>query len=192
VDLYESTRREKRQSFFVAIALAAAVMILAAPVVQAAVQSVKVANTPSVKLKDTAGGRINSEPVGPMGITGVTGSSGAVDVRVYAGGTGVLGLGDCSTTDADGFTNVVAVPGGKVVTAFILTGTGTVTMTSEALTQNQPVPLSKFHVDSANPNFALTLPEGLGTTAPLTFTANAGAPGDCSFVVLGQDLDNAS
>jgi hypothetical protein len=197
MDLQNTTRREKRQTFFIAIALAAAVMILAAPVVQASIQKVQIANTPlpvkvtnpttktTSKIKDSAGHAIHSEPVPDMGLTGVPGSAGAQDVRIYAGGTGLLGAGDCSTDTSTGPSNVVVVPGNRVITAFIMTGNGEVDLTSAA---TGPVVLSRFVTDAGTPNYALSLPNGLGTTAPLTFTGvDDGAP-NCQYVVLGEHL----
>lgn len=187
MDLGKSTRREKRQSFFVAIALAAVVMLVAAPVVQAAIQRVRVTNTVTTKgqtkIKDSTGDAVNSEVVPPMGITSVPGSDGAMDVRVYAGGTGVLGVGDCSATG--GAPNVVEVPGNRVITAFIMTGAGAVTLTSDAV-GGGVLPLNRFVTDANTPNFALSLPNGLGTTAPLKFTGTDGTT--CQFTVLGEHL----
>ena len=185
MDLMDTTRREKRQSFFVAIALASVVMLIGAPVVQAAVQAVRVTNTPSVKIKDTGGGKVNSEPVPDMGLTAVPGSAGAMDVRVYAGGTGVLGVGDCSAAAGTGAANVVEVPGNRVITAFIMTGTGTVTLTSDAV-GGGVLPLNRFVTDAGTPNYSLSLPNGLGTTAPLKFTGTDGTT--CQFTVLGEHL----
>ncbi|MEA2498471.1 MAG: hypothetical protein QOH26_876 [Actinomycetota bacterium] len=185
MDLMETTRSEKRQSFLVAIALAAVVMLIAAPVVQAAVSAVRVTNTPAVKIKDSGGGKVNSEPVPDMGLTAVPGSDGALDVRVYAGGTGVLGVGDCSAAANTGALNVVTVPGNRVITAFIMTGTGTVTLTSEAVGGGL-LPLNRFVTDASTPNFALSLPNGLGTTAPLIFTGTDGT--SCQYTVLGEHL----
>jgi hypothetical protein len=194
MELKDTTRRDKRQSFLVALALAGAVMLIAAPVVQAAIQRVKVTNTVGVKgtvtskIKDTGGGRVNSEPVPDMGITSVPGSSGALDVRVYAGGTGVLGVGDCSTDTTTGPSNVVTVPGNRVVTAFIQTGEGEVDLTSSAV-GNGLVKLNRFITSpTVQPNFALSLPNGLGTTAPLVFTGVDDGLPNCQFVVLGEKL----
>lgn len=203
MDLQQSSGREKRQTFFVAIALAAAVMLLAAPVVQAAVQKVFVTNTVPVKvkgqpiavkgtvnskIKDSTGGAINSEVVPDMGITGVPGSDGALDVRVYAGGTGLLGVGDCTAAAAAGTDplNTLTVPGNRVVTAFIMTGEGEVDLTSAVAGS---IVLNRFKTDpTVMPNYALSLPNGLGTTAPLTFTGVDDGGANCQWVVLGEHL----
>jgi hypothetical protein len=202
MELQDTTRREKRQTFFVAIALAAAVMLLAAPVVQAAIQKVQVTNTVPVKvkgqpiavkgtvnskIKDSTGDAINSEVIGPMGLTGVPGSDGAMDVRIYAGGTGVLGVGDCTAAAAAGTdpSNVVTVPGNRVVTALIITGVGEVQLTSAA---TGAIVLNRFNVDAGTPNYSLSLPNGLGTTAPLTFTGQDDGGANCQYTVLGEDL----
>lgn len=186
MDLHEPTRREKRRTLLTAIGIGLAVFILAAPVVQAATQKVKLAGgTATAKIEDSSGGTIESKAIGPMGLFQAPGTDGAVATRVYPGGGGVLGVGDCtaSTDPAQGpLSNVVTVPGGKVVTALILTGSGDVTITSDAVGQGQ-VPVSVFHVDSNNPNFATSLGSGLSTTVPLKFTGVDG--GSCNFVVLG-------
>jgi hypothetical protein len=76
----------------------------------------------------------------------------------------------------------VTVPGGKVVTALIMTGTGTVQITSDAIGQGQ-LPVSNFKTDANNPNLAITLGTGLSTTVPLKFTGVDGTA--CNFIVLG-------
>jgi hypothetical protein len=197
MDLQNTTRREKRQTFFIAIALAAAVMILAAPMVQAAINRVVVTNTPLPvkvkgvaqtkgvsKIRDSAGHAINSEVIPDMGVTQVPGSPGAQDVRIYAGGTGLLGIGDCSTDTTTGPSNVLDIPGNKVITAFIMTGTGEVKLTSDA---TGPLVLSNFVTDANTPEYSLSLPNGLGTTVPLHFTGTPTTA--CHFVVLGEDLN---
>jgi hypothetical protein len=184
LDLHEVSRREKRQTFIVAMSLALVIALVGAPVVSAAVQKVK------ASVSDTNGSPIESEAIGVQGITQVPGSSGAVAVRTYAGGNGVLGLGDCtaSTDPAQGpLPNVVTVEGGQIVTAILMTGTGVVTTTSDAVGGGQ-VPLLNFKTDASTPNMAIALGNGLGTTAPLTFTGNGGA---CNFVLLGQPYDPA-
>ena len=183
MDLYESTRREKRQTFFAAIALALVVSIVAAPVVEAAVQRIK--GTVTAKVKDTNGSDVESEAIGPMGILQAEGSEGALAVRNYAGGGGFLGAGDCTPgggTATDPLNNVVTVSN-AIVTGIIITGDGTVTTTSAAVGNGQ-VPLTRFEVDAQNPNEFVGLGNGLTATAPLTFTGTGGET--CNFVILGQ------
>lgn len=183
MELETSTGRDKRRTFLTAIAIAFAVFILAAPVVQAAVQKVKLAGgSATAKIVDSNGATIESKAIGPMGLFQAPGTDGAVATRTYPGGGGVLGVGDCTATTADGLSNVVTVPGGKVVTALILTGAGNVTITSDAVGQGQ-LPVANFSVNNSNPNFATSLGSGLSTTVPLKFTGVDG--GNCNFVVLG-------
>lgn len=186
MDLDVASGRDKRRTFLTAIAIALAVFVLAAPVVQAAVQKVKLAGgTATAKIVDSTGASIESKAIGPMGLFQAPGSDGAVATRQYPGGGGVLGVGDCtaSTDPAQGpLPNVVTVPGGKVVTALILTGVGNLTITSDAVGQGQ-VPVSNFKVDANNPNMSVALGTGLSTTVPLKFTGVDGT--NCNFVVLG-------
>ncbi|MEA2433355.1 MAG: hypothetical protein QOG54_812 [Actinomycetota bacterium] len=187
MDLFEVSRREKRQTFIAVIAFALVAALFIPPAVQAAVTKI----TGTVKVKDSSGSALESEAIGVQGITQVPGSSGALAVRTYAGGNGVLGLGDCtaSTDPAQGpLPNVVTVEGGQIVTAILMTGTGTVTTTSDAVGGGQ-VPLLNFKTDASTPNLSVALGNGLGTTAPLTFTGNGGA---CNFVILGQPYDPAT
>jgi hypothetical protein len=203
--------------------LGVAALVIAAPFAYAAATKVKVVNTPKVKLaggtsnvnvtntpnvnatisgdvdtdsniSDTDGSITESESIADQGITQVPGTNGAIAVRTYAGGNGLLGAGDCTATTADGLPSVAVVPGSRIVTALIITGTdGRVTLTTDAV-GNGLLPLSKFRVNAGHPNEVLALGNGLGTTAPLTFTGSSeatgapGAPSDgsCNFVILGQ------
>ena len=186
MDLEGANGRDKRRTFLTAIAIAFAVFILAAPVVQAAVQKVKLAGgSTTAKIEDSSGGTIESKAIPAMGLFQAPGSDGAVATRNYPGGGGVLGVGDCtaSTDPAQGpLPNVVTIPGGKVVTALIMTGTGTVQITSDAVGQGQ-VPVANFKTDAGTPNLSVALGTGLSTTVPLKFTGVDGSA--CNFVVLG-------
>jgi hypothetical protein len=107
-------------------------------------------------------------------------------VRNFAGGGGLLGAGDCtsSTDPAQGpLPNTVTLAGGHVVTGIIITGTGTVRITTQAVGQGQ-VPLANFVVNEANPNEFVGLGNGLSVTTPLTFTGINGTA--CNFIILGQ------
>ena len=179
MDLFETSARDKRQTFFAAIALALVVAVLAPPVVQAAVTTIR----GTVKVKDTGGGTINSEAIPPQGLTDVPGSSGAVDVATFAGGAGLLGVADCGDGAGAPLPNTISISGGGVVTDMLVTGTdGQMNITSTAVAGGQ-VALSKFRVDSTNPNLHIALSNGLGVTAPLTLTTSGT---DCNIVILGH------
>lgn len=185
--LQEVTGREKRQTFVIAIAIALAVFVLGAPVVEAAISRVKLAGgTATAKIKDSTGDNVESESIEPMGLTQAEGSTGAIAVRNYAGGGGLLGAGDCtaSTEPAQGpLPNTVTLSGGHIVTGIIITGTGTVRVTTQAVGSGQ-VPLANFTVNAENPNEVVGLGNGLSVTTPLTFTGIDGTA--CNFVVIGQ------
>ena len=181
--LLETTKQDKRKTFMTALAVAAGVFLISAPVVSAATQSVKVKGP--VNVRDTDGSTIESEVIGPMGLFQAPGSDGALATRNYPGGGGALGAGDCTaatTPQAGPLSNVVTVEGGHIVTALLVTGTGTVRTTSAAIGQGQ-VPLLNVTVTADEPNAVLSLGTGLSTTQPLTFTGVDGTA--CNFVVLG-------
>jgi hypothetical protein len=183
MQLFDTTKQDKRKTFLTALAVAAGVFLISAPVVSAATQTVKVKGP--VNVRDTDGSTIESEAIGPMGLFQAAGSDGALAVRDYPGGGGVLGVGDCtaSTAPAQGpLPNVVTVGGGHIITALLVTGTGTVRQTSAAVGQGQ-VPLLNVTVNADEPNAVLSLGSGLTTTQDLTFTGLDGTA--CNFVVLG-------
>jgi hypothetical protein len=185
--LQDVPRRDKRQTFLTAVAVALLAFIIGAPVVEAQVNRVKLAGgTATAKIKDSTGGAIESEPIDVMGLTQAEGSSGAIAVRNFAGGGGLLGAGDCtaSTEPAQGpLKNTVTLSGGHIVTGIIITGTGTVRITTQAVGQGQ-VPLANFTVNAENPNEFVGLGNGLSVTTPLTFTGIDGTA--CNFVIIGQ------
>lgn len=185
MDLLAVSGREKRQTFFSAIAIALAVFIVGAPVVEAAVSRVKLAGgTATAKIKDSNGDSVESAAIPDMGLTDAPGTSGAIAVRNFAGGGGLLGAGDCtaSTEPAQGpLPNTVTLGGGNIVTGIIITGTGTVRITTDAL---GPIPLANFVVNAEHPNEFVGLGNGLTTTTPLHFTGIDGTA--CNFVILGQ------
>lgn len=182
MDLVSTSTRDKRQTFFVAIALALVVSVLAPPVVQAAVQRIR--GTVTAKVKDSTGNTINSEVIPAQGLTQVPGSTGAVDVRNFAGGAGLIGVADCGDAATAPLPNQVEIAGGGVVTDMILTGTdGTISITSTAVGGGN-VPLSKFRVSADNPNVVVDLSNGLGVTAPLKLVTSGT---DCNVVVLGHN-----
>jgi hypothetical protein len=183
LDLFEVSRRDKRRTFLSAVALAAIVAVLMPPVVQAAVEKVKIQGT--VKTADTDGSAIESEEVPDMGLLLAEGSSGAVAVRNFAGGGGLLGAGDCTASTDPGqgpLANVVEVTD-SVVTAILMTGVGKVRVTSSAIGGGL-VPLLVFETSNNEPNMTFGLGNGLTVTTPLTFTGVDGT--SCQFVILGQ------
>jgi hypothetical protein len=160
-----------------------AVIVLSAPIVQAQGNRVRVTNT--VKTADSDGSTIESEAIAEMGLFQAPGSDGALAARIYPGGGGVLGAGDCtaSTEPQQGpLPNAVTVPGGKIITGLLVTGTGTVRLTAAAIGNGQ-VPLGNVTVNSNHPNEALTLGTGLSTTQPVTFTGVDGTA--CNFIIFG-------
>ena len=190
MDLREVTPRDKRQTFLSAVAIAVAVFVIGAPVVEAAISRVKLAGgTATAKVKDSDGDAVESEAIARMGLTQAEGSDGAIAVRNFAGGGGLLGAGDCtaSTEPAQGpLPNTVDLSGGHVVTGIIITGTGTVRVTMDAL---GPIPLANFTVNADHPNEFVGLGNGLTVTTPLHFTGIDGTA--CNFVILGQGPGDA-
>jgi hypothetical protein len=175
LDLLEVSRREKRQTFTIAIILAMVVFLVGAPVVQAAVTRIK----GTVKVKDTGGGRIDASAIPDQGLTDVPGSSGALDVQNFPGGVGLLGVADC----AGPLPGAITLGGGQVVTNLLMTGSdGTLSISSTAVAGGA-LSLLDAKVTANEPNVIADLSNGLGVTAPLTFTATGT---DCKVVVLGS------
>ena len=184
LDLLDNGKRERRSSFVVALVLAIAVSVLAAPVVEAAVTTIK----GTVKIKDSTGDGIESQALSEAGAAGLEagGSSGAVAVRTFGGGNSFGGAGDCTATptQTDPLTNVVTIPGGNVITGVILTGDDmNVRVTAQAVGAGQ-LPLLNFQTTPENPNTTLSLGNGLIATDNVTFTCTAGSG---NFVVIVQD-----
>src|SRR5687767_3586448 len=99
MDHLDVSRRDKRQTFFAAIGIALAVFVLGAPVVEAAISRVKLAGgTATAKVKDSSGDVVESEAIPAMGLTQAEGTDGAIAVRNFAGGGGLLGAGDCTAS----------------------------------------------------------------------------------------------
>jgi hypothetical protein len=173
------SRREKSKSLLAAIAVGLLVMLVGAPVVEAATQKVKVEG--KVKIVDSDADNIESEVIEDMGLLQAEGSTGAVAVRNFAGGGGFLGAGDCTATTADGRPNFVEVSN-VIVTGIIFTGTDAqIGVQSTAV---GPIDLLKFRVNANHPNEFIGLGNGLTATAPLKFTCVDGGTGE--FVILGQ------
>lgn len=199
------TRRDKRRSFLGAVAVASVVMLIGAPVVQAAVQTVKVkgvvttkskGGNVNAKIKDTNGLKIESEVIAPMGLLDAEGSEGAIAVRNFAGGTGFLGTGDCTEaagTPTDPRPNVVTVDAGKdvIITGVIITGEdANVAVTApELVPAIGPGAINTFRTTAQNPNLFIGLGTGL-TVSParlvFTCTGSDGGDGSGNFTILGQ------
>ena len=182
MDLFDSAKRERRQSFVLALVLAIAVSVLAAPVVEAAVTTIK----GTVKVKDSNGSAVESEVIAPGGAFQTGGSSGAVAVRTFGGGNAFGGAADCTgtPTPTDPLPNSITVPGGNLVTGIIATGTDmNIRVTSEAVGGGQ-LPLLNFQTTAENPNVFIGLGNGLELDDNLTMTCTAGTG---NFVVVVQD-----
>ena len=191
MDIFESARGERRR-FMSAAVLVLMVGILAPPAVNAAAKAIKVKVVKKpVKVVDTTGSAIDSQAIPPLGTTQAPGSSGALAVRTYAGGGGLLGLGDCNTgTDPSigASVNIAANPERKV-TALLMTGDdvspGVIIIQAPAVTG--PYPVLQFTVEPGEEVF-IGLGNGLTITpSDLVFTcATPGAGNDTKFVILGQ------
>lgn len=183
MDYLEVPTREKSRAVLGAVALALVVSMLAPSAVMAAVQ--KVSGTVTAKLKDTGGDTINASAIPAQGLTDVPGSTGAVDVRNFAGGAGLLGVAGCAGT---GLPSSIDVNGGAVVTDLLMTGTdGAVSLTSTAVAGGQ-VSLLNVTVSANAPNVIADLSSGLGVTAPLKFTVSGT---NCNLVILGHGAIDA-
>jgi hypothetical protein len=183
LDNTRDTRKSVRRNAWTAVGVLVAIIVLSAPIVQAQANRVRVQGP--VKIQDSDGTTIESEAIGEMGLLRAPGSDGALAVRTYPGGGGLLGAGDCtaSTEPAQGpLSNVVTVPGGSIVTGVLVTGTGTVRITAAAVGAGQ-VPLANVVVNQQNPNEVLALGTGLSATQPVTFTGIDGTA--CNFLVFG-------
>ncbi|MGH2786625.1 MAG: hypothetical protein ACRDJV_01780 [Actinomycetota bacterium] len=186
MELYESSRRETRRTWALALVFVAAIFVAGAPVVQAAAQAVRVTNTPSVKIKDTSNGRINSQNIGKLGLFDAPGSNGAVDVRTFGGGGGLLAAGDCHAGSPRPATATIPASNSTVITALIITGTdATVQVDAPELDPAiGPNPVVQFRVDAGTPQTFVGLGNGLTVTpSSLVFTC-VGTNGE--FAVLGQ------
>lgn len=183
MDLLDSGKRERRSAFVMALVLAIAVSVLAAPVVEAAVTTIK--GTVTAKVKDSTGDAIESEVIQPGGVFSTGGSSGAIAVRTFGGGNAFMGAGDCTTppTQTDPLDNKVVVPGGNLVTGIIMTGEMTVRVTSLAVGAGQ-LPLLNFKTTAENPNAFIGLGNGLELDDDLILTCTTGTG---NFVLVGQD-----
>ena len=189
MDLIDSGKRERRQSFVIALAVAVGLSVLLAPVVEAATQKIK--GTVTAKVKDTNGDGIESEAIGEAGAPAPTGgSSGAIAVRTFAGGNQFLGAADCDPPGTGGPTDIfgstLTVPGGHHVTAVIVTGTASVQVRAQAVGSGQ-IPLLTLEATAENPVSVLGLDNGLELTDNLILECTSGAG---QFAAIGQDVSN--
>jgi hypothetical protein len=181
-----------RQTWLLAIVLIVGLFVIGAPVVQAAAQKVKVVNTPDVKIQDTGGDKIDSKKVPDMGLFQAPGTNGAVAVRTFAGGTGLLGAATCDATSPYG--NVVTVDsstgGSKIITGLIIgSNNARVNVRAPDLEPGVDNPIISLRTNATNPNEFIGFGNGLSVNAaPLVFTCTTegGGNGEGHFVVLGQ------
>lgn len=179
MEMFQATSQEKRSTFVKIIVGCLIAFILAPPLAQAAVQAVRVRG--AVKVKDSGGGVINSSAVGSMGLFEAAGSSGAVDVRNFAGGGGVLGAADCAA--ATPIESSVSITD-SIVTGLIMTGTNaTFTATAQAF-GNHALPLLNWTLTADNSGEFVGLGNGLTITTELKITCTAGTSGN--LIVVGQ------
>jgi hypothetical protein len=174
----EVARSDKFKALVGAIALALVVAVLAPPAVQAAVQKIK--GTVTAKVKDTGGGTINSKSIQAQGLFDAPGSSGALDVRNFAGGNGFLGAGDCN---GPGLPPTATVAGGAIVTGILITGTTTITVSADALPAGAN-PVLTFSTGAENPVETVSLGNGLKASDDIDFNCTAGTG---NYVLIGQD-----
>ncbi len=191
----ESVRSPKR-AWLAIVAVVAAVALLGAPVVQAATQKVKVKGTVNVKIKDSNGQTIESKNVPDLGLLAAPGTTGAIAVRNYAGGGGLLGTGDCTASEDvpsgdRANETTVAASSTRIITGIIVTGEDAAVSVSapdlDALIG--PGPVVTFMTEPGNQNLFVGLGNGL-TVFPseLVFhcTGANGGNGSGNYVVLGQ------
>ena len=180
MDLFDVSGREKRSTFVKVLIACVLAAILAPPLAHAATTQVR----GTVKIKDSGNGTVNASPVGTMGLFEAAGSTGALDVRTFGGGGGVLGAANCNPADdAVGLTDTVAVTD-SIVTGIMVTGTdATFTATAQAF-GNHALPLLNFSVDDTESNVFVGLGNGLTITTELRLKCTAGTNGN--LVVFGQ------
>lgn len=195
MDQVHEIRREKRKTFLASIAAASVVMLIGAPIVQAATSTVRVKGP--VKIKDSTGLNIESEVVEPLGLLDAEGSGGAVAVRNFAGGGGLLGTGDCTAaagTATDPRPNTVTVNAGEdtIITGIIITGPdANVSVSAPDLAAAiGPGPVNTFSTTAENPHIFIGLGTGLTVSpAKLVFKCtgdDGSADGSGNFTILGQ------
>ena len=186
MDLLESVRRDRRQTWIAVIALGLIVTLVAQPAIAAAVQAVRVKG--AVKVKDSTGDNLESEAIASLGLLGAEGApDGALKVQNFAGGGGLLGAGECDGTNP-ARPATVTVPAGAdtIVTAIIVTGAGT--SVSVSAPDLDPLigagPVATFETTAGSPQVFVGLGNGLTVSPSELVFACAGGTGE--FVILGQ------
>lgn len=203
----EATKLRKKVGIMKWVALAGAVAIIAPVGVNAATNNVvikdrnsaskaevsgsgavKVGGSVNAKVKGT-GGNLDSEAIPAQGPLEFVGSDGALDVRTYAGGAGFLGAADCDAANpgaGDFFPEDLIVPGGTVVTTVMLTGTNSKWDLKASALGNATV--NTFRLTPDNPQMAVSIPTGLGLTAPVTLDCSpiSGDPVDGQAAAIGH------
>lgn len=183
MEVLPATAQEKRSTFVKIVIGCLIAFIIAPPLAQAAVQAVRVKG--AVKVKDSGGGVISASSIGNMGLFEAAGSSGAIDIRNFAGGGGVLGAADCNTAGdplGQGIGSSVSITN-SIVTGLIMTGTdATFTATAQAF-GNHALPLLKWTLTPSNAGEFVGLGNGLTITTELKITC-AGTDGN--LIVVGQ------
>lgn len=184
MDLNVSSKGDKRTTLFTALAIVAGLVLLSAPVVSAATQTVKVKGP--VNIRDTDGTALESGAVSGGAGQG-TASEGALAVRNFAGGGGLITNGDCDGDASDGRASqkTVAANANTIITAIILTGPDAhlsiLAPGLEGVTGAGPV--ATLQTTASNPTVTAAFSTGLRLTpAPLVFNCT----GEGDFVLLGQ------
>lgn len=178
-DLFDTSTRERRSTFVKVVVGCLIAFILAPPLAQAAVQTIR----GTVKIKDSGGGRINSSAVADMGLFDAAGSAGALDVRTFSGGGGFLGAGFCSGGQLP---TTVTVNAPSIATGLIITGTANVVVSSaatDAVFGQTDFPILNFETTASDPTEVVAFGNGLTATAPLKLNCTSGTG---SFAVIGQ------
>ena len=206
MDLVENERRTKRQTFIAVIGIALAAMVMAPPIVEAAVQAVRIKKSVPLPLKKNTAVKVrnNGAIAGPQ-------QSGALPtetlgkrqmVDVFSGGEGFWGAGFCGVNDTspdpgeqegDKVTVPAAAPGqpNNVVAGIIATSGPTgvpaaVTVKAPQLPTGDN-PVVTIRTSPEQPTVSITLPSGLRVSpSALVFECQAGGPTGASFAVIGH------
>ncbi|MGH2736362.1 MAG: hypothetical protein ACRDKZ_12345 [Actinomycetota bacterium] len=166
-------KSDKLKTLLSAIVLAAIVLWIGQPAVEAA--------TRAVRIKGAVKTNHGSKPISDQGVFEAPGSKRALDVRTFGAGNGFLGAASCGGP----LPATTAAPGQSVVTGIIITGTdATVSVVADAL---GPFSVLEFKTTAENPNAAFSLGNGLKATAPIDFTISCGAGTNGQVVLIGQD-----
>jgi len=195
----EATKLRRSKGVMKWVAIAGVFAVMAPPLAYAAIQDVKVTNTPDVKVRDSAGGNINSKKVAPNGLFNALGSPGSLDT--FEQTNGFLGLADAIPQSPAPSTLSIPAAGGKSVLRQILVtqspnfpGDNTncqIVISSNAILLpdgETPAPLLEMHVDAANNAEVVDLGAGLQLTDPLHIAVSGiggGETANCAVAALG-------